>query len=484
MPGKQVTIGGFSSLGQTCMNNSSALRTTGYALLLAMGTLVLGACAREPAGPPNIILVSIDTLRWDYLSTYGYEDPNHTPATSRLEANGIVYENAVATAGTTIPSHGSMLTGLYPRMHGARSNFHGKYPQVRTITEALQEAGYQTGAFLSVQFLIKTGLLGAGFEDDNLPFDDPVTGQRPQHGSKTVRQAMEWVDNKDPDRPMFMWMHLWEPHGPYDPTDWSRARMGDYDGFLKEGMSVEHARTRTQEIMNSPEHMQAMRTLYAGEVNLFDQYFGQFLDHLESTGELDNTVIIFTADHGQAMGENGRMGHGAMHAETVIRVPMIVADFRDKSTRGQRIETRVGTVDIAPTIAVLAGLDEAFDFSGRSLLEPEALADDWPYIAEVELRTPKEKRWDEIKESKGYDPKAVAVYAGNFKMTYRHGDYKLYETGTDLKVAKRLDMDAEAVMADYMQGLVDAFSATELDLTQDEISDEDLRILQSLGYVQ
>lgn len=451
-------------------------------LILLLAAAALGACSDAVDTRPNIILISVDTLRWDYLNAYGYPEDDLTPAVNRLARRGMLFENAVATAGTTVPSHGSMLTGLYPRFHGARSNYHKKYPAIRTVTQALQASGYDTGAFVSASFMMKRGF-DAGFDTDNTPFNDPVTGRRPQHGDKTVRQAIEWIDSAFTEQPMFLWLHLWEPHGPYDPTDWSRARLGDYEGFLKDGMSVEQARTRVKDIVGNPDHIRALRTHYAGEVNLADQHLATFLDELEARGLLQNSVVIFTADHGQALAEDGRMGHGAMHYETVIRVPLIVSDFRQRAAG--RSQTRVGAIDIAPTIAAAAGLDEPFDYAGRSLLDESGLADDWPYFAEVELRTEQtHKNWEQIKDSKTYDPNAVAVYSGPFKMVYKHDRYELFETGSELQVARPLELQQEPVMADYLQGLIESFHETELDLSKGDISEEELRVLQSLGYVQ
>lgn len=450
------------------------------AILLAAG--LLAGCAKEFDGPPNIILVTVDTLRWDYLSTYGFRDAGHTPAADRLADHGTVFTQAVATAGTTIPSHGSMLTGVYARIHGARSNFHGKYEGIGTVTEALQSAGYRTGAFVSNQFLFTIGDLGGGFEADNVPFQEGRGSSRPQSGDKTVAQASAWIDGLKPAQPAFLWLHLWEPHGPYDPTDWSRERMQDYDGILKDGMTADLMHNKALEIAKSPEDVQAMRTLYAGEVNLADQYLGQFLDHLEAGGRLDNTVVIFTADHGQTLGEGGRHGHGPNHRETVIRVPLIVADFRRRQP--SRSYLRVGTIDVAPTIAAAASLEQAFDYAGRSLLNLGDLADDWPYFAEVAIRKSTDGNWERTRELKNYDAEALAVYSGPFKMTFKHGQYSLFETDIRRNKANKLELTEEAVMSDYLQGLLVSFQEIELDMSEGEVSEEDLKILQSLGYIQ
>lgn len=451
-------------------------------LTAALAAIALAGCTAEPAGRPNIILITVDTLRWDYLNTYGYPEPDTTPTVSFLAENGMVFDSAVSTAGTTIPSHGSMLTGLYARLHGARSNFHAKYEHIPTITEDLLAAGYQTGAFISNQFLFNIGQLGGGFEAHNTPFKDPVREHRPQPGDKTVRQAMEWLAGVDPARPYFMWVHLWEPHGPYDPTDWSRARLGDYDGFLKDGVSIEHTRNRVGDIVNSEANIRVMRTHYAGEVNLADQYLGRLFDDLRGRGLLNDTVVIFTADHGQSLGESKRMGHGPTTRETVIRVPLIIADFRTHRTG--RIATRVGTIDIAPTIADAARLDRPYDYAGRSLMDPDALRDDWPYFVEVAVRADTDNNWERTKDSTTYDPNRLAVYTGPFKMSYYFGEYTLYRAGGDLRVARRIKQDKEPVMADYLQGLIESFQEVQLDLSKGEVSDEDLRILQGLGYTQ
>jgi arylsulfatase len=451
-------------------------------LLMLLALSALTACLNETVNRPNIIFITIDTLRWDYLSTYGYPEAGISPAADRIAASGTVFDNAVATAGSTIPSHGSMLTGVYARMHGARSNFHGKYPGIPTITPDLVEAGYQTGAFVSNQFLINVGLLGEGFETDNLPFKDSERGGRPQTGDKTVAQATEWLDSLDPGRPAFMWLHLWEPHGPYDPTDWSTERLDEYEGFLKDGVTLDHIRKETGRINEQEAHVEAMRTHYAGEVNLADQHLGQLLDHMQATGWLDNTLIIFTADHGQSLGENKRMGHGPTHRETVIRVPLIIADLRQPAAR--RVATRVSVIDVAPTIADAAGLERTFDYAGRSLLRPEELGDDWPYFAEVVIRQETDANWERTKSSTTYDPKALAVYTGPLKMTYQHGRYRLFETGYELLAAREIELASEPVMADYMQGLIDSFQELQLDITADEVAEEDLRILQGLGYTQ
>lgn len=451
-------------------------------LMTAAWIFGLSACSPGSDPRPNLILVTVDTLRWDYLSSYGFEDPQHTPAASRLASNGWVFENAVATAGTTIPSHASMLTGHYARQHGARSNFHHKYPNVPTVTSALRDSGYQTAAFVANLFLFNVGGLAEGFTHTNYPTENVEGEEHPYRGDRPVRQAAKWLQDKHSGQPLFMWLHLWEPHGPYDLTEWSEARLGDYDGLLKKGASLDSLRKRARDIMNSPVDLKAMRDLYAGEVWQADRYLNEFLDHLEEAGVLDNSVVIFTSDHGQSLGERGRMGHGPVHRETVLRVPLILADFRTQ--RSERVKTRVGTIDIAPTLASLAGLNEPFDMAGQVLAKPGQLDPEWPYFGEVEIRMPSDSNWNKTRNNRFYDANALAVYSANLKMVYRHDSYSLFRTGTQRKAAKPLPEEDEPIMADYLKGLIEGFRATPVDLDNDDLPLAELEALQGLGYTQ
>lgn len=439
-----------------------------------------GCSVDRPAGP-NIFLVTVDTLRWDYLATYGFPESDISPAVDRLARNGTLFERAVATAGTTIPSHGSMLTGLYPRQHGARSNFHALNEGTPTIAASLSEAGYRTAAFFSVNWLGEVGQLNRGFQGDNLPFRVEDGMSQPQSGQETIRQVAGWLDDIDPEQPVFVWMHLWEPHSPYVMTDRVKAQLGDYDGLLKDGVTMDLFKNHVKEIVHSEDNLTAMRAIYAGEVNLADHYLGLFLSDLDARGLLTDSVVIFTADHGQSLGENLRLGHGATYRENVIRVPLIVADFRSRKV--DRIATRVGIIDIAPTIADLAGLEKRFDWNGRSLMSLELLAPDFPYFVEVKLRTSKEFKENEL-QAGNYDPDALAVYSGDFKLTHQNGKYRLYETEIAQNGVRVIEDGNEPVLAEYLKGLVESFLDSELGWTETEISENNLRQLQGLGYVQ
>jgi len=426
---------------------------------------------------PNIVLITIDTQRWDYISSYGYSDTGLSPVIDDLAARGTRFVQAVSTAGTTIPSHGSMLTGLYPRQHGARSNWHELNPGATSIAEVLGEAGFQTGAFVSFDSMMKVGDLGRGFVTHNTPFDRPdkkVT----QAGSITVEQANQWLRSLHRDQPFHLWLHLFEPHGPYEISDYARQRLQDYDGILKNGAEMEVLLGNKQQILGSEQHLQALQHLYAGEVHRADGLVGDLIDTLASLDVLQNTIVILTSDHGQALGENGTMGHGAILWESVIRVPLIITDFR--TPVGNTVQERVGTIDIAATIADFAGIDKAFDQHGQSLRNAASgqLDPDRTYFAEVELRT-----GVSAKES-WYDPDSLAVYSGNIKQASNRDKLELYETRLVDNHLTPIAPDQISALAEYLAGLNEEFLAAESRFKNARVSEADRDQLQGLGYTQ
>lgn len=449
------------------------------AVLLVAGLAAAYFATRERP-PPNIVLVSIDTLRFDFLGAYGYPDPEISPTVDWLASNGTVFEQALASAGTTVPSHGTMLTGLYPRHHGARSNHHSLYPETKTLAQSMTDAGYQTGAFVSARFMGRSGDLTRGFEKDNIAKLMANKKIGVQTGDKTIAQALDWANVRDSMRPMFAFIHLWEVHTPFEDSDWARARAVSDAEFLKTGLTVQEWRVLQPRMRHSPELLSALRLLYAGQVARVDGILADFFEGWRERGLLDNTVVIFTADHGELLGDNGRFGHGPTHDELVIRVPLIIADFRNP--KHQRIQTRVGTVDIAATIAELAGLERRFDQVGYSLLDSDELDPDRPYYAEVELRT------SDINPEKAaeswYDPDALAVWAGDLKLESRLGRTWLQHTNAGAELPEPVDPDSEEIMYNYLAGLVDSFREAELDLTESELSEEQLEELRGLGYTQ
>ena len=297
-------------------------------------------CSRQAAPPAapratNLVLVTIDTLRADHVGAYGAARAR-TPVLDRLARAGVRFEHAYAPAPITLSSHASMLTGRYPAGHGARHNGLRMRDDVRTLATTLQAAGFATAAFVSAFPLDRRFGLARGFDvyDDRMPrgADGRVANERP--GGDTVAAALTWLRTaragRQPPtagRRSFLWIHLFEPHAPYE---------GDSS-------------------IPPPER-------YDQEIARADVLLGRIV---EAVGEAGDTLVVVAGDHGEAFGEHDEIGHSIFVYDTTLRVPLVM--------RGPGIPERrvvadpVSLVDIAPTVLKALGVEAPFDADGVDL---------------------------------------------------------------------------------------------------------------------
>ncbi len=334
-------------------------------LLVALGAVVGGVLlARRsgeppaPATPRTIVLLTLDTLRRDRPGCYGGGVP--TPALDGLATRGVRFDDVRAPAPLTLPSHTTMLTGLPPSLHGRRTNSAPRIPPRsarvwRTVAERFEEAGRCAGAFVSAGPLAARYGLDAGFstyDDEGLgDLSQPTYKQRP--GADTVARALRWVRARRADEPLFLWVHLFEPHAPYAP---------DYDA----------------------------------DVRLADQVVGGLIDGLAAAGRGD-AAILWTSDHGEALGDDGEASHGYLLPESVLRVPLVLV-APGRLPPGVRRDPAT-LADVAPTLLSLGGLDPGTTASpevghGRDLLTGDAPADR-PRVSEG-LHAWQQHRWAQL----------------------------------------------------------------------------------------
>ena len=287
---------------------------------------VAGKNAQDGSKSPDILVITVDTLRADRLGCYGF-DAAQTPHIDRLSREGVRVEHAVAAAPITMPSHTSIFTGLDPPAHGVRDN--GAFPvptEVETLAERLQGIGYQTQAFVSAEVLHSRYGLAQGFDgyDDEIWSEaGPSDYKRPERsGDETMDRVLQWLDRRPGSaEPSFLWVHLFDPHQPYNPPA-SAARVAP--------------------------------TPYDGEIAFVDQQIGRLLAALERKGSLDETIVVFTSDHGESLGEHGEETHAVFIYESTIRIPLIFR-YPPKLAAGKVHAQSVRTVDLMPTILGLAG---------------------------------------------------------------------------------------------------------------------------------
>lgn len=445
--------------------------------ILPVALLLLAAACGGPEPPPHIFLISIDTLRADYLAPYGFDEVA-TPTASGLADDGVLFTRAVTPMGITVPVHATMLTGLMPRRHTVRANVHRLPDEVPTVAAALTGAGYRSASILSFGAMNFMAGLDRGFEHAS---DRDEDGREFVRGdSETLEMALEWLGRQDGSEPLFMLVHFYDVHSPHLPTGHTPPMPDGYTGPLADGVGVETLYNESADlIVGKPIELAALRALYAGEAAEADRRAGQFIDALRRQGLLDNAVVIFTADHGQGLGENDYFGHGPTLEQTVLHVPLIIRDFREPA-RGRRVTETVGLIDLAPTILGLAGFPDQ-GLPGRDLLA--AGEDDEPavYLSEVEQRSSQTEFRPEH-----YDEQALAAFFDDFKLVEQDGEQRLFRVGPDRgQQIEPVPLDEmhpslRAWLADTMQ----AYRDGTLESERAELDDEALLKLRSLGYIQ
>lgn len=325
----------------------------------AVGWLLLRGRS-TPARRPNIVLISIDTCRADYLSCYG-RFKRTTPHIDALARESALFSNVISPVPLTLPAHSSMLTGTIPPYHGVHDNIHYRLAEYNvTLAERLREQGYQTAAVVGAFVLHSKFGLNQGFDsyDDRLDSDLTFMGGYPERRAQDVtRAANEWLDDHCTE-PFFLFLHYFDPHHPYRPPEPFATIFAD--------------------------------NLYAGEVAYTDASIGKVIDKLKSLGLYDSSLLIITADHGESLGEHGETQHGYFVYHSTTRVPLIIKPSARHEPR--RIDKLVALVDIVPTVLAQVGLPVPSDLRGRDLsplLAGAAPEDDERYVYSESLMATK-----------------------------------------------------------------------------------------------
>ena len=306
--------------------------------------LLVAGCRHEKAAAvdrfPNapVILISIDTFRADHLSIYGAKLVD-TPAIDRLAHDGIVFENAYSHVPLTFPSHATMMTGELPYQNGVRSNigYHLDAKAQASLPGLLAEKGYATGGAVSAYVLRGDTGMGSLFQfyDDSMEVWDSATlGALQRRGDDTVKAALGWVDRVRA-QPFFLFLHLFEPHSPYEPVEPFKSRYANP---------------------------------YDGEIATVDAIVGRFFADLQKRGLYDRSLIMLVGDHGEGLGQHGEAEHGVLLYREDLHVPMIVKLPGEKMA-GRRVAAPAELVDLLPTICKAVGARVPSGLPGMSLID-------------------------------------------------------------------------------------------------------------------
>jgi arylsulfatase A-like enzyme len=292
--------------------------------------LAIGLRSRPAGGTDPVVIITIDTMRWDRAGFNGNKD-GLTPHLDALAAEGAVFEDAASAGPRTLPSHATILTGLLPPRHGLRDNDSprplppGDLRDFLTAAEIFRQPGYATAAFVSASPLAPRWGLDAGFETYDAPAEgapgDLHLGERA--GGETVDRAIQWLRTRNKRRPFLLWVHLFDPHHPY------RAPEG---------------------AGHPPDSPKA----YDEEVKYADAQVGRLVDALRSEDLLRRAVIAVCADHGEGLGEHGESTHGYFLHRSTLRVPFLLR-APGRVGPGSRVKTPVSLADLLPTVLEAAG---------------------------------------------------------------------------------------------------------------------------------
>jgi len=311
------------------------------AIALIAGAVVYRASVGRRVANPNILLITIDTLRADHLGSYGYAAAE-TPSLDAVARRGLRFDQALTVTPLTLPAHASLMTGAFPGSHGVRDN--GGFvlnDDQTTLAEILRARGYRTGGFVAAFVLDRRWGISQGFDQYSDRFDlskyaaDVGADAVRRPGGEVVDDALAWL-NQDTARPFLAWVHLYEPHAPYDPPEAVRARfpptvLGAYDA----------------------------------EIAIADAQVGRLLNALAADGRLDRTIVAVLGDHGEGLGEHQEQEHGFFVYDTTLRIPLIIAGA---GVPTRDIGEQVRIVDVMPTLLELAGVGVPPEVQGRSLV--------------------------------------------------------------------------------------------------------------------
>jgi arylsulfatase A-like enzyme len=338
---------------------------------------LLGACAAPPEsadlsepGARHVLLISIDTLRPDHMSLYGYERPT-TPRIDAFFEHSLVYERAYAPEASTPPSVVSFLSGLLPQHHGVRL-FYQKLPDsTATLADWLRDVGYQTAAVVSNGVLTAEAIgLDERFDD----YDDFVDErelhreQYERRAAPTTDAALAWLaESRDASRPHLLWVHYMDPHAPYDPPS---GKPAEFSHRGSRPLGGDRGRVAAWRLHPGVDDGLEYVDLYDEEIAYLDREVGRLLDGYRELGLADESLIVFTADHGEAMMEHERwFGHGYHVYEEIVRVPLMI---RGLGLPAERLPEPVSLIDLAPSILDAVGAEIPPGLDGRSLLDADA----------------------------------------------------------------------------------------------------------------
>jgi len=339
----------------------------------ALGLWLSGCSEQKKANMPNIIVLTVDTLRADHIGLYGYLRDT-MPAIGEFAKTAVVFDNAVIPRGSTRPGYSSMLTGLYPFRHGVYNNTAILHKDLTTLPQLLKSAGYHTACFVSNFSLVKE-LSGChwGFDiyDDRVEDRELNRFNYERKAPDTVKAILEWIQMR-PQQPFFLFTNFIDPHGPYHPPERFRRI---YHSQKKRMLN--RRQIPPYQLVDGSLDFYDYLDRYDAEISYTDEVLGMLIAELKSKGLWDDALIVFTADHGEHLGVHADivrqwyLNHLPGVWEATAHVPLMIRLPRNsyrRSVGARRVRGVCSPMDLAPTILDYIGIEPGIKMDGQSLL--------------------------------------------------------------------------------------------------------------------
>ena len=394
----------------------------------------------------NVLLISIDTCRADYLSCYGHR-PKTTPNIDQLAKQAIRFSHVVSPVPLTLPSHSTMLTGTSPPRHGVHDNMNYRLgASQETLAEMLAGQGFTTGAVVSAFVLDGQFGLDQGFDfyEDHIKekADRKVTEYNERPGNETTRLATQWLDRHQDER-FFLFLHYFDPHVRYDPPEPFASKFAD--------------------------------NLYAGEIAYVDDCIGQVIRELKDLGLYDSTLIIVTSDHGEMLGDHGEENHSYFIYQSAVSVPLIIK--MPGCDNAKTVDHAVGIIDIVPTVCGMLRLQVPEHLEGHDLSD---------YFREDSVPAGGRYHYCESYTPTKYNANALLGVVNDSWKYIQTTRPELYDLAEDPSESQNL-VDRQPQEAQRLQKRLGQLIEHALQLAATdsklELNDESRRRLESLGYV-
>ena len=463
------------------------------ALILLFLLLGCGTGRAETLAGYNVLLISLDTLRADHLSCYGYKRAT-SPRIDEVAKEGVLFENVVAASNWTIPSHMSLLTSLYPSAHRVENPNRCLGESVPTLAQVLEKQGYTTAGFVTGPNLNHRLGFHHGFQlyddftatmmcESNLFEDHPanITGIDDVPTDHVITNlATLWLKQHGQEK-FFLFLHYWDCHNDYiPPPPYDRQFDPGYQGKENGRMVVE--RWKDIEARIAPADLAHLIALYDGEIAHTDDHVGQVLQLLQEMGLAEKTLLVIVSDHGEGFLEHGRILHGNTLFEELIHVPLILR-LPGVIPAGRRIQDNASQVDVMPTVLGLLGIAAPEGLQGMDLSRAcrglGGLPDRVVFSetkgsinTDVTLRA---ARWGPYKliQQKGCQPTPLLVVRKGVESDAE-------KTGLDDKERHKL----EKMLTEALDFGLSASEGPNRAATPSKVDEATLRRLKSLGYVQ